>query len=380
MCTAGGVGPGQTGDTQAGQGRAPRAGGSPRERSVCPRCQWGGRCRGAGRVPPKPVSPRCQVCGLSGSSGLRQRPHPPRGGAVCLESQQATPPASVSPPGEPHAGTQFWAPRARESSHGGRREFVAGPHLQKDQGLPETTCSGKRWATPLPLSMEDVQIGEEGVSQSSPLSVPEAGPLGRGLPRHPLPREEGQRGWQRGGRGGLRYRAPQSQAALWTPAQLQEAPVRPPMHPGAQVDWPPGYSLRAGLLGARGSWTPSTAGWSRAWDPGCPYILLTGPAAVAWPTLTTAWLSPPVLAKILLLIQPRVTVNEVGLGARLSPWDVWEAGGGDAAWPAPCHRGLWVPKQPWGQVTRPRPRPQGGRDSGLAVRPDRCQSPAAWAD
>lgn len=44
----------------------------------------------------------------------------------------------------------------------------------------------------LPLSPEDVQVGDEGGPQSSPPSVPEAGPLGRGLPRHPLPWEERQ--------------------------------------------------------------------------------------------------------------------------------------------------------------------------------------------
>lgn len=37
--------------------------------------------------------------------------------------------------------------------------------------------------------------------------------------------------------------------------------------------------------------------------------------------------SSPVSAKILLLIQPQVMVNEVVLGARLSSWDVREAGG-----------------------------------------------------
>ena len=37
--------------------------------------------------------------------------------------------------------------------------------------------------------------------------------------------------------------------------------------------------------------------------------------------------SSHVLATILLLIQPRVTVNEVVLGASLSPQDVWEAVG-----------------------------------------------------
>lgn len=129
-----------------------------------------------------------------------------------------------------------------------------------------------------------------------------------------------------GGKGWRQIQGTSVPGSPWTPAQLQEAPVRPLMHPGAQglAPWalPAGRSARG-----PGGWTPSTAGSSRAWDPGCPYVLPTGPAAMAWPTLTTAQLSPPVLAKILLLIQPRVTVNEVVLGARLSPWDVQEAGG-----------------------------------------------------
>lgn len=62
---------------------------------------------------------------------------------MCLESQQATPPASVSPPGGPRAGNQFWAPRARGISHEGRWESVAGLCLPKDQGASRGRLFGQ---------------------------------------------------------------------------------------------------------------------------------------------------------------------------------------------------------------------------------------------
>lgn len=62
---------------------------------------------------------------------------------MCLKSQQATPHTSVSPPGAPHAGNQFWALRARGSSQEGKQEFMAGLCLPKDRELPEAACSGR---------------------------------------------------------------------------------------------------------------------------------------------------------------------------------------------------------------------------------------------
>lgn len=80
-------------------------------------------------------------------------------------------------------------------------------------------------------------------------------------------------------------------------------------------------------------------------------------------------------------MQPRVTVNEVVLGARLSPQDVWEAGGRRRRMGQPLAvEALECLSSRRGQVTGHRPGPQGGRDSGLAVRADCCQSAAAWAD
>lgn len=61
---------------------------------------------------------------------------------MCLKSQQATPHTSVSPPGAPHAGNQFWAFRAR-----GAHKKETGVHgwtvSPKGPGsFPEATCSG----------------------------------------------------------------------------------------------------------------------------------------------------------------------------------------------------------------------------------------------
>lgn len=62
---------------------------------------------------------------------------------------------------------------------------------------------------------------------------------------------------------------------------------------GGQAGWPC-WALPAGRSeGAQRGWMPGKAGWSRAWDTGCPDVLPTGSAAVAWPTLATARLSPP---------------------------------------------------------------------------------------
>lgn len=167
-------------------------GGSPRERSVRPRCRRGGRCRGAGRGPVQACLTKVSSAWLVWESRApRKGPTLLGGGAVCLESQQATP-----PPQFPHLESHMLVPSSGlpepEGAHTeGDRSLWLECISRRIRGLPETTCSGRRWATPLPLST-DVQIGDKGVFQSSPLSVPEAGPLGRGLPRHPLPREEGQ--------------------------------------------------------------------------------------------------------------------------------------------------------------------------------------------
>lgn len=213
LCRGAGLGP--SGNTHRPRLRAQGSGavGSPRERSVHPGHQRGGRCRGQQGPCPS------RLTEVSSAWLLWESRAPSKGptswGRCCVFEEPAGHTPHLSFPTwsahmpAPVLGSQSQRePTRRETGvHG----WTVSP---KDRSfLRPPVRAGE--ATLLSLSPEDVRVGNEGDPRAASRSVPEAGPLGRSCPAIPSPgrkgSEAGREGWS------------QIQAAL-DPAQLQEAP------------------------------------------------------------------------------------------------------------------------------------------------------------
>lgn len=142
---------GPSGDThRPRQSSESGAVGSPRERSVRPRHQWGGRCRGASRGPVPAVSLRCQAHGFSGSPGLPTKAPPSWGEVLCVWRASRPHPTPQFPHLERHMPVTSSGLSEPEGAHKkGNRSSWLDCVSQRTGELPEAACSGRRQATPV---------------------------------------------------------------------------------------------------------------------------------------------------------------------------------------------------------------------------------------
>lgn len=143
--------------------------GSPRERSVRPRRQRGGRCRGASRGPVPACLTEVSARGFFGSPGLPAKAPPSWGEVLCVWRASRPHPPPQFPHLEGHAlATSSGLPEPEGSHTKGDGSLWLGCVSRRTKGLPKAACSGRRRATSLPLSPEDVQAGDEGGTSEQP--------------------------------------------------------------------------------------------------------------------------------------------------------------------------------------------------------------------